>query len=133
MSAERKRSAAAIPPWEWIVAAVGLALVTTTLSFLAYKAVKGETSPPDISIRADEIVPLADRYLVKITASNRGDRTAADVKVEGELATPGGVVEKSEMTFTYLPGRSARSGGLYFTRDPRRHTLSLSAKGYENP
>ena len=50
-----------------------------------------------------------------------------------ELVGPAGVVETSEMSFKFLPPRSPRKGGLYFSRDPRQFSLRLTALGYEAP
>ena len=33
----------------------------------------------------------------------------------------------------YLPPGSEREGGLFFSRDPRRHEVRLRAKGYVDP
>ena len=41
--------------------------------------------------------------------------------------------ETAEATFDFLPARSRREGGLYFTNDPRIGALTLRAKGYADP
>ena len=136
MSASRRsrnKADGGIPAAEWIFAAIGFALVSATLSFLAYRAFAAGDSPPDIKIRVESITQLREGYLVTIAATNRGERTAANVKVEADLKAPAGTVETSEMSFTYLPPRSERTGGLFFRRDPRTFELSVGAKGYENP
>jgi uncharacterized protein (TIGR02588 family) len=38
-----------------------------------------------------------------------------------------------ELTLDYLPGRSERSGGLFFSRDPRVLRLVLEVHGYQAP
>ena len=129
----RAKADADIPAAEWICAAIGFALVSATLSFLAYRALAGGDSPPDIKIRVESVTQLREGYLVKIAAMNRGERTAVNVKVEAELKAQAGSVETSEMTFTYLPPGSERTGGLWFRRDPSAFELSVSAKGYEDP
>ena len=118
---------------EWLMAFVGLALVLGTMIVIAYQAYTRENSPPDISITTDVIVALRKGYLVKIRAVNRGDTTAANVTVEGQLKSASGVAETSEATFQYLPPHSERRGGIYFTKDPRQHELVLKPRGYEAP
>ena len=132
-STDRKRGAPQIPPLEWAVAAVGLVLVAGTAVLLALQGYAGGNSPPDISLRVESIVELRNGYVAKVKAVNVGGGTAADVIVEGELANASGVVEKSEMSFQYLPPHSARTGGLFFMRDPRKYEVRLTAKGYESP
>lgn len=133
MAKDRRQKDAQIPFWEWVCAAVGLILVAGTVAFLGKEALQGRDRPPEISIRAEEIVSLEQGFLVRITAANRGDRTAASVKVEGELRTDGATIEKTETTFQYVPGRSERKGGLFFAQDPRRMKLVVTARGYEEP
>jgi uncharacterized protein (TIGR02588 family) len=122
-----------IPRIEWLVAFVGLALVLGTAIFIAYAGYTRGSSPPEISIAVEAVVELRQGYVVKIRAANRGDTTAANVTVEGELRRGSAVAETSEATFQYLPPNSERRGGLYFTHDPRKHELTLKPKGYEVP
>ena len=49
------------------------------------------------------------------------------------LGTDGGTIETSDTTLDYLPGRSEREGGLFFSRDPRGFDLRLRPKGYMKP
>ena len=132
-AADSARNAPDIPPLEWICAAIGFALVAATIGFIAWKGLTGNDAPPRLSFEVQAIVEVPNGYLVEVRAWNGGDETAADVKVEGELRGPAGQVETSETSFKYLPPRSARSGGLYFTRDPRTLEIAIRAKGYEAP
>ena len=132
-AADSAKNAPDIPPLEWICAAIGFALVAATIVFVAWKGLAGNGSPPQLSFQVKTIVEVPNGYLVEVRALNTGEETAADVKVEGELRGPGGHVETSETSFKYLPPRSARSGGLYFTHDPRKLEMTIRAKGYEAP
>lgn len=127
-----KRGVARIPPLEWAVAGVGLALVLGTAVFLGSQAY-ADRSPPDISLRVDSVVQLRTGYLVRVEAVNVGGTTADAVIVEGVLASASGVAERSEMSYQYLPPNSPRTGGLFFTRDPRQFQLTLRPMGYEAP
>ena len=118
---------------EWAAAAIGVALVTSTLVFLMWLGFTRGDSPPDVSLHVDSIVPMREGYVVTLRAVNSGDTTAADVTVEGRLAGASGIAETAEMTFRYLPPRSERRGGLFFSRDPRQLEVKLKAKGYETP
>src|SRR5688572_24530448 len=82
-----------IPLMEWVAAFVGLALVSATIACMIYQGLTRGSSPPDVSVQAEAIVQLRDGYVVKIRAVNRGDTTAADVKVEGRLESASGVAE----------------------------------------
>lgn len=122
-----------IPVLEWIIAFVGLALVVGTVSFMVYQAIKGDSSPPDISLHVESISPIGNGYVVRIRAMNNGGSTAAGLTVEGALRHAFETVETSGATISYVPPHSQRIGGLFFTKDPRQFELHLRAKGYEAP
>ena len=117
---------------EWGVALLGLLLVVGAVAFLLLDAVRSDGAPPDVAVRADSVTPAGGGYLVRFTAVNRGRQTAAGVEVVGELRDAAGV-ETRRVTLDYVPGRSARRGGLFFRRDPRRAALQLRAEGYQEP
>ncbi|MCP9496061.1 MAG: hypothetical protein MSG64_16560 [Pyrinomonadaceae bacterium MAG19_C2-C3] len=119
--------------WEWIVATVGLVLVVSAIGFMLYRAIKGNASPPVISISVDSIMPTGDKFLVTFRAVNHGELTAAGLTVEGELRSGTQSVETSSATLNYVPSRSKRRGGLFFINDPRKFELKLRPKGYEQP
>ena len=132
-AAEDAQHAPDIPRFEWIFAAIGFTLVAGTIAFIAWEGYTDEGSPPQMTFQVQSVVEVPEGWLVELRAMNRGDKTAADVLVEGELHGPSGSVETSETSFQYLPPRSSRSGGLYFRNDPRKLELSIRAKGYESP
>jgi uncharacterized protein (TIGR02588 family) len=122
-----------IPATEWVVAAIGAALVAGTIGYLVYLASVRDATPPDIRVVEDGVVALQGGWLVRFRAANAGGQAAAQLLVEGELEGPQGPIETSEATVDYLPARSERKGGLIFSRDPRRHALRLRAKGFVQP
>ncbi|MDQ4061153.1 MAG: TIGR02588 family protein [Pseudomonadota bacterium] len=121
-------------PWlEWVASGIGLVLATGTIGYMSWQAFRADDAPPAVVVRMERIVPGGAGYTVEIRAANRGDATAAQVRIEGELKRDGQTVETSETTFDYVPGRSERKGGLFFNQDPRPLTLELRAKGYAQP
>jgi uncharacterized protein (TIGR02588 family) len=64
---------------------------------------------------------------------NEGGQTAEGVDIEGELRTGIEPVERSRTTIDYLPPRSEKKAGLFFTRDPRQFDLQVRSLGYEEP
>src|SRR5688572_16293158 len=123
----------AIPIWEWIVAGVGLVLVAGVIGFLIYEAFTGKRLPPDVKLSVESVVQTRNGFLVKITAVNEGGQTAEGVDIEGELRTGTESVERSRTTIDYLPPRSEKRLGLFFTRDPRQLDLRVRSLGYEEP
>jgi uncharacterized protein (TIGR02588 family) len=121
------------PLLEWLVGALGAALVCGTIAFLVYHALARDRTPPDIRVLTEHVLELQSGYLVQFRAFNQGNSAAAEVAIEGELAGPDGDTEVSEVVLDYLPPRSDREGGLIFSRDPRAGQLTLSAKAYAAP
>lgn len=127
------KQAETIPPWEWVVALFGLVLVLGSFGFTMYQVIAGDTSPPDITLHAEAIMPAGNSYLVQIRVRNRGGSTAAQLVIEGALTHDSGGIETSETILDYVPAHSYRIGGLFFTHDPRQFLLQLRAKGYVEP
>ena len=63
-------------------------------------------------------------YLVRLHAVNEGGSTAEGVVIEGVLRRGMEKAETSHTTLDFLPARSEKRGGLFFTLDPR--TIGLS-------
>lgn len=118
---------AAIPPLEWAVAALGLLCTLALLAYLVIEGVRGDGRPAAVSVTLDSIVRQDGGWLAAVTARNDGDRTAAEVTIEGDA---GGV--RSTVTLDYLPPRSTRSAGLSFPSDPTGR-LTLRATGFRDP
>jgi uncharacterized protein (TIGR02588 family) len=121
------------PLWMWGIALLGLALVLGSIVFMLYEAAAGDSSPPDVAVRVDSILPTRNGFLVGIRVVNEGGSTAEGLTVEGELRRGAESVETSNTTIEYVPSHSEREGGLFFTSDPRQYELRLRAKGYEKP
>jgi uncharacterized protein (TIGR02588 family) len=132
-TSQKQQEKDAIPTWEWIVAGVGLVLVSGVIGLLIYEAFTGKRLPPDVKLSVASVTQTRNGFLVRITAINEGGTTAEGVIVEAELRNGTGPVERSQTTIDYLPPRSEKRAGLFFTRDPRQLELQVRALGYEEP
>lgn len=121
------------PLLEWLLAIVGLILVVSSVGFLLYQAATGDETPPDVTVEVEVVTPAGHGYLVQFRAVNQGETTAKGLIIEGQLAEAGQEVEKSETTLDYIPARSEREGGLFFTENPDQFEIQLRALGYEQP
>ncbi len=115
------------------MAIFGLLLVLAMLGVLTYEALGAGESPPDIANRVVAVRPVTGGYLVQVEVRNRGDETTAGLTVEGTLKQGERDVETSEATLDYVPGRSTREAGLFFTEDPQLYQFELRALGYQKP
>ncbi|HEX6175878.1 MAG TPA: TIGR02588 family protein [Candidatus Binatia bacterium] len=132
-ASQKQQEKDAIPIWEWIVAGVGLVLVAGVIGFLIYEAFSGNRLPPDIKLSVGSVVQTRNGFLVTVTAINQGGITAEGVDIEGELKRGTETIERSQTTIDYLPPRSNKKAGLFFTRDPRQFELQVRPLGYEEP
>jgi uncharacterized protein (TIGR02588 family) len=121
------------PWWMWGIAFLGLALIAGSIAFMLYQAVAGDSSPPDITVHVDSIVPTRNGYLVMFRAVNDGGSTAEGVTIEGVIRNGTEIMETSHTVIEFVPAHSEREGGLFFGSDPALSQFQLRAKGYENP
>ena len=122
------KSKAKPPLLEWIASAIGLLLILGVMAVIARDAFNGSADmAPDITIVAQAPEQQSGRWLVRFEARNNSPITAAQVTIEGAL--PGG--ETSTAVIDYIPGRSTRGGGLFFSADQRG--VALRALGYQDP
>jgi uncharacterized protein (TIGR02588 family) len=132
-ASQKQQEKEAIPILEWIVAGIGLLLVAGVIGFLIYEAFTGSRLPPDVKLSVDSVVQTGNGFLVRITAVNQGGITAEGVIIEGELRGDAQHAEQSRTTIDYLPPRSQKKAGLFFTQDPRQFELHVRPLGYEEP
>ncbi len=119
---------------EWTVFGVGLVLVVSTLAYLVYDGATAADTPPDVEARLGEPRPGGAGFLVPVTVSNRGGRTAEGVTVEVVLEAPGAAQpERGEFTLAFLPRGGTREGWVAFRTDPRAGRLNARAIGYQEP
>jgi len=119
--------------WEWVAAGIGTLLVLGTVAFLLHEAFTRSGGLPVVSVRVDSVVSTPAGYLVWIRAENRGEETAASLRVEGELRSGTRVVETRETTIAFVPAEGRRYAGLIFREDPGRYTLEVRPTGFDLP
>lgn len=118
---------------EWSVAALSAVMVLALVGFLLHDALTRSPTPPDLDVRSDSVVSVSAGYLLALTVSNRGGRTAASVQLHGELLAGDSVLESSDAVLDYVPVGAQRNAGLQFERDPEAHAVRVRVTGYEEP
>ena len=125
---------ASIPALEWIAAATGLLLTLGMMGVIGWEALQGgRTQPPSVEATVERVTPGAAGFVVEVALRNRSSSTAAAVQLQGDLTSGGETLETSSAMLDYVPGKSSRRAGLFFTEDPRRHELKVRALGYAEP
>ena len=128
----RGRDVSRIPALEWVVAAIGLLFVLGALGTFVYEARRGDGAPPAIEVRVDSITRVGALHHVAVTIRNRGDAPAASVTIEGALSGADST-ERSSVTIDYLPERSERTAGVFFTGAPAANGPTFRVMGYVTP
>jgi uncharacterized protein (TIGR02588 family) len=122
------------PLLEWVASGIGLLLTLSVLAVIGREALSHEAEQlPAIEVGIRRIAPAGSGFVVEIEAANRSGGTAAAVEIEGALKSGGTPVETSSALLDYVPAHSRRTGGLFFTRDPRLHQIEVRALGYQTP
>lgn len=122
------------PLLEWLAAVTGLFLILSVVAVIGREAIREQAAdPPAIAIQVGAIGQIADGYVVAFEALNQANGTAVAVEIEGTLMSSSLLVEQSSATIDYVPGHGRTSGGLFFSKDPRKHKLAIRATGFQNP
>lgn len=132
-SGKDKNNGGEITVYEWIVAALGCVFVFGSVAFMTYKAVTATDKPPDLTASVKSVERLKSGYLVRFEIKNDGEFAAAGAVIKGELKKDGKTEEESTTTVDYVPSFSTRSGGIFFSKDPRQYSVEVRATGYTEP
>ncbi len=114
-------------PLEWLVFAASAILVAGVAAVLIVSGARSAHAPPALVIESGPAERNGDAYRVPITVRNTGDETAEHARIEVELTRGAEVVERAELTFAFIPKRSAREGWVELHRDPSCCTLATRA------
>lgn len=119
---------------EWTVFAAGVALVFSTLAFLAYDAATAGDAPPDLKVELGRPEGPGPPFRIPVTVANLGDRSAEGVQVEVVLEGPGGEREQAGYEVAFVPRGSRRQGRVVFRQDPAAaRSIAARVAGYEVP
>lgn len=133
MAIERAAEVVQTPRWEKVFALMGFVLLCGGFGYLTWAAVTEEQAPPHFIFKIDEVAAVGERFLVEVEVTNLGSQSIAGLEVEGELQSDGEKPEIASAQIDYVPSKSQRDVGLFFSTDPRAGQLSFRALGYQEP
>ena len=119
--------------FEWIVFALGLILVSSTLSYLIYAGASMGHEPPSLEVRLGTPEQRQFNFIVPVTVVNHGDETAEGVLIEVVMANGGEEIARGELDVAFLPRHATRQGWVTFEQDPRSAQLKARVLGYQKP
>ncbi|MFB2972430.1 hypothetical protein ACE1CD_26000 [Aerosakkonema sp. BLCC-F183] len=76
---------------EWVVFGMALLMVVSTLGYLIYDAATLSKMPPAIQVQLGEPQPIMEHFIVPVSVTNQGDRTAEGVQIEVTLDLAPGI------------------------------------------
>ena len=116
---------------EWTVFGVSAAVILAVAGLLVHEQITAGERPADLSIAVGAAVQVSEGFAVPLDLRNSGDTSAEDVHVSVILR--GGETEESDVTFPFVPYRSARRGWVMFSRQPGAAHLEARVLGYREP
>lgn len=120
--------------FEWIIFAISLVLVVTTLGYVVYDITTVSDTPPIIKLAIGKPQPHLNYFLVPVSVTNRGDITAEGVHIEVVLESGGEEQENADFEIAFLPRQSTREGWVTFHTDPRTvEQMQARVLGFEKP
>ncbi|MCC5624562.1 hypothetical protein [Nostoc sp. CHAB 5715] len=108
--------------------------MASTLGYLVYDAATSGNAPPSIEFHLGTPRPQLNYFLVPVSVTNRGDKTAEGVHIEVVLENDGKEQESRELAIALLARHSTREGWVTFQTDPRTgQQLQARVLSFEKP
>jgi uncharacterized protein (TIGR02588 family) len=118
---------------EWVVFALGLIMVLSTLAYLGYAGASIGDDPPNIEVRLGTPEQRQFNFIVPVTVVNHGDETAEAVQIEVVMTSAGEEKARGEFQVAFLPRHATSEGWVTFEQDPRAAQLKARVLGYQRP
>ena len=119
--------------FEWIVFALGLILVSSTLGYLIYAGASMGQEPPSLEVRLGTPEQRQFNFIVPVTVVNHGDETAEAVRIEVVMESGGEEKARGEFDVPFVPRHATREGWVTFEQDPSTAQLKARVLGYQKP
>lgn len=121
-----------IPAVEWVSGAIGLAIVVSTIAYLALETLKPAADQPALSVTVLQVRERDGVFVVDVEVRNDSRTAAADVHVAGRIPSTGAGEPGALARIDYVPGLSRRHASLVFGVDPGAHPV-VRVVGYAKP
>ena len=121
------------PLLEWLFAAIGCLIVCGAVGFLIYQMLRENGPEQVIEIRELRRERVPGGFRVDVEVENVGYETAADLQLTAEHARSDQPPETAEVVMDYLPARSTRQAGFFFSGVPHEADVQFQAGGFNQP
>lgn len=129
----KKKSKTGIAPRtkaEWVSLIISILLLAVVVALVVSLWLGQSHQPARFRVESGPIRNEAGHYYLSIKVTNEGDKTGAQVSVEGKVNSAGGE-EAAATTFDFIPARSSVEGVLVFNGDPA--SAEVRVVSYQQP
>ena len=122
----RERSAA-----EWVTFGIAVVVVVVIVGLVAVE-IPGSKAPPSPAVRVGAIEDRGGQFVVPVSVTNDGERSASEVQVIASLEVDG-VEAESDQVVDFLSGGEVEELEFVFDEDPEDGELDVRIGGYQLP
>lgn len=117
---------------EWTTLIICLLIIAGLVGLVVVLSVSGGDDPPRFTAapRLEDVRQDDTAYYLPVEVTNLGGLPAQDVRVVGELASPGAEPVTAEFTIDILAGGESREGAMIFRDDPTAHAFSVRVESF---
>ena len=116
---------------EWVTFVVAVAVVVVVVGLVAVE-IPGSKTPPAPAVEIGAVEERSGHFVVPVSVTNDGERTASDVQVVASLSIDGDELE-SDATVDFLSGGEVEELEFEFDDDPADGELEIRIGGYRVP
>ena len=116
---------------EWVTFVIAVAVVAVVVGLVAVE-IPGSKAPPAPAVEVGAIEERSGKFVVPVSVTNDGERTASDVQVIASLMIDGDEVE-SDATVDFLSGGEVEELEFEFDDDPADGELDVRVGGFRVP
>jgi uncharacterized protein (TIGR02588 family) len=120
---------------EWVSLIVSALLVAALISMILIFWVQDRGRPATFHVEQGIVRKAGTQYYLPFSVTNKGDRTGANVVVEGKLTEQAGRTvsdnQRSTTVFDFIPAQASAEGIFVFTAEPSGADLRVTS--YQPP
>lgn len=120
---------------EWGARGLSILLLLLLVGYVFSEALRPPTPTAfDYQVQASAIRQQGEEWVVPVTLRHRGSRSLLDLALTAQLTDGAGeVVEEIEVALPLLGAGESVALELWFSEDPRAHSLRFDVQGYRLP
>jgi len=118
---------------EWTSLGISVAILLAVIVLLSYEYFASSARQPVIEAQPQlgEVRQAGDAYYLPVDLTNRGERTAENVRVEVSLSPGQG--ESSQFELRFLAGGATERGIVIFREDPSEGNVTVDTVSFRKP